>query len=96
MLCATVNAVTISSELADRAAEQQQADQEQQMVRADQDVVNAGRQELPDDGERALTRAGEVLERRTAAVENRLRQRVAFVDVQERLMLRIVRKHRPR
>ena len=26
-------------------------------------------------------------------VENRLRQRVAFVDVEERLVLRIVRKH---
>ena len=46
MLCATVNAVTISSELAERAAEQQQPDQEQQMVGADQDVVDAGGQEL--------------------------------------------------
>ena len=62
------------------------------MVGADQDVVNAGRQELPDDGEGALPRAGEVLELRAAAVEDRLSQRVAFVDVQERLVVRIVRE----
>ena len=48
-------------QLAERAAEQQQADQEQQVVGADQDVVDAGGQELPDDRERALARAGEVL-----------------------------------
>ena len=93
MLCATVNAVTIDRELPERAAEQQQADQEQQVVGADQDVMDAGRHELADDRQRALARAGEVLERGAAAVENRLRQRLAFVDVQERLMLRIVGKH---
>ena len=93
MLCATVNAVTMTASWRTDAAEQQQADEEQQVVRADQDVVDAGRQELAHDGERALPRAGEVLEPRAAAVENRLRQRVAFVDVQERLMLRVVRKH---
>ena len=49
-----------------------------------------------DDRERALARAGEVLELGAAAVENRLRQRVAFVDVEERLMLRIVRETSPR
>ena len=43
MLCATVNAVTTSSELPDRAAEQQQADEEQQVIGADQDVMDAGR-----------------------------------------------------
>ena len=31
---------------------------------------------------------------RAAAVEDRLRQRLAFVDVEERLVLRIVREHR--
>ena len=49
-------------ELAERAAEQQQPDEEQQVVRTDQDVVDARRQELLDDRERALARAGEVLE----------------------------------
>ena len=96
MLCATVNAVTIDRQLPDRAAEQQQADEKQQVVGADQNVVDAGRQNLRDDGERALPGAGEVLEPRAAAVENRLGQRVAFVDVEERLVLRIVRETSPR
>ena len=43
MLCATVNEVTMTRELPDRAAEQQQADEEQQVVGTDQDVVNARR-----------------------------------------------------
>ena len=38
MLCATVNDVTMHDELPDRAAEQQQADEEQQVIGADQDV----------------------------------------------------------
>ena len=46
------------------------------------------------DGRRALPRAGEVLEVGAAAIENRLRQRAALVDVEERLVLRIVREHR--
>ena len=48
MLCATVNAVTIDRELADRAAEQQQPDEEQQVVRADQDVMDSRRHEPAD------------------------------------------------
>ena len=64
MLCAIVNAVTMTREPADAAAEQQQSDQEQQVIRADQDVMHAGRHEPPDDGERALRRAGVVLEAR--------------------------------
>ena len=66
MLCATVNAVTTSDELPERSAEQQQADEEQQVVRADQDVVDARRQERLNDGEGALPRAGEVLEPRAS------------------------------
>ena len=75
MLCATVNAVTMTASCRIDAAEQQQADEEQQVIRADQDVVDAGRHEPADDGERALPRAGEVLEPCAAAVEDRLRQR---------------------
>ena len=46
-----------------------------------------------DDRERALARAGEVLEvPGAAAVEDRLRQRAALVDVEKRLVLRIVRE----
>src|SRR4051794_5636632 len=62
------------------------------MVRSDQDVVNAGRQKLLDDRDRALARPRVVLEQRTAAVENRLRERLAFVDVQKGLVLGIVGK----
>ena len=80
-------------ELADRAAEQQQADEEQQVIGADEDVVDSRGQELLDHRQRALPRAGEVLEARTSGVENRLRQRVAFVHVEEGLVHRIVRKH---
>ena len=64
------------------------------MIGADQDVMDAGRQELLHDGERALARAGEVLEawcgrrRGSPAVSA-----VALVDVEERLVLRIVGKH---
>ena len=76
----------------DRPAEQQQPDQKQQMVRADQDVVNPGGHEPADDGQDALPAAGEVFEPRLAAIENRLRERVAFVDVHECLMNRIVRE----
>ena len=49
-------------ELPGRAAEQQQADEEQQVIRSDEDVTDAGRQEPPHDGEGALPRAGEILE----------------------------------
>ena len=69
-------------ELADRTAEQQQADEKQQVIGADQDVMDAGRKEFLDHRQRALPRAREVLEPRAAVVENRLR-----------LVLRVVRKH---
>ena len=78
MLCATVNAVTTSGESPDRPAEQQQPDEKQQMVRADQDVMDSGRHEPADDRENALPRAGEVFEARSAAIEDRLRERVAL------------------
>ena len=94
MLCATRERGDDDRELADRAAEQQQPDQEQQMIRADQDVVDAGRQELLRSTANAPCRVpAKYSNRGAAAVENRLRQRVAFVDVEEGLMLRIVRKH---
>ena len=52
MLCATVNDVTTTSSWRIDAAQQQQADEEQQVVGADQDVMDAGRDELSDDRER--------------------------------------------
>ena len=78
----------------ERAAEQEQADQEQQMIRADEDVMDPRRQELPDDRERALPCSREVLERGLRAVENRLGEGVAFVHVDERLVVGVVRKER--
>ena len=65
MLCANVNAGHDQQQPAERAAQQQQADQEEQMIGTDQDVMHAGRQELAHDRERALARAGEILERGT-------------------------------
>ena len=46
MLCATVNALTTSEQLPERSAEQQQPDEEEQVIRADQDVLHARRDEL--------------------------------------------------
>jgi len=83
MLWATVNAVTNRRKPAHRAAEQQQADEKEQMVGTDENVMDPGREEFAHDGERPLPRAGEVLEPRAAPVENRLGQRVALVDIQK-------------
>ena len=78
----------------DGPAEQEQPDEKEQMIGADQNVMDAGPHELADQRERALTGAGKVLESGTAAVENGLRpQRVAFIDIEERLMIRIVGEH---
>src|SRR5260370_40289771 len=63
------------------------------MIGANEDVMDARRNELANDCEDALAVADEVFELRVAAVENRLRgERVAFVEVQKRLMGRIVRE----
>ena len=63
-------------ELADRAAEQQQADQKQQVIGPDQDVMDAGGQELAGSTAIAPCRVpAKYSKLRAAAVENRLRQR---------------------
>src|SRR5207249_10377883 len=77
----------------DGAAEKQQADEKQEMVGSDQNVVNARRKELLDDGDRALTRARKVLEAIVRAVENGLCERAAFVHVEKCLVRGIVREH---
>ncbi len=74
MLWATVKAVTTSSSRLVESAEQEQPDEKQQVVRTYQDMVNAGRHELPHDRDHALTRAAEVFELTAAAAENRLRR----------------------
>ena len=80
----------------DGAAEQQQADQEQQMIGADQDVVDAGRHEPADDREapwRVPAKYSNVVRPRSriACVSA-----LALVDVEKRLVLRIVREHHAR
>ena len=93
MLCATVNAVTMSASWRSDAAEQQQADEKQQVIRTDQDVVDAGRDEL---ARRRRARPGAC--RRSTRTRVRPPSRIAcvsaspFVDVEERLVLRIVRE----
>ena len=94
MLCATVNDGHDEQQLPHRAAQQQQPDEEEQVIGADQDVMDARGHELPDHSRHALTRACEVLEARMTRVEDHLRrQRVALVDVDERLVHRVVREH---
>ena len=51
-------------ELAERAAQEQQANQKEQMVGTDQDMVHAGRHEPSNDRQRPLPAAGIVLESR--------------------------------
>jgi hypothetical protein len=55
--------------------------------------MNAGLHELADNRERPLACAGEVLEACAGAIEDGLgRERVVLVDVEERLVIRIVRE----
>jgi hypothetical protein len=76
-----------------RAAEQQQAEQEQDVVGANQDVLDAGRYERAEHRAHALPRAGVVVERGMPGVEDGLvPQRLAFVDVDERLVRAVVRE----
>ena len=78
-----------------RAAEQQQADQKEQMIGADQDVMDAGRNEFLHHRQHALASAREIFELPMMGVENRLRGELfAFVKVDEGLVMRIVRKER--
>ena len=83
-------------QLTDGPAQQEQADEEQQVVGSDQDVMHTRGDEALHDRPDALPAAGEILELDPARVEDGLRQRGAFVDVQERLMVRVVREHHRR
>ena len=73
MLWASVNGADDDQQPAHRAAEQQQADQEQEMVRTDQDVMDAGAGEPPADRQGAVPRAGEILQRAALRVQDGLR-----------------------
>ena len=64
------------------------------MIGADQDVMNTRRYELPDHSQYTLPGSRKILGLRMVDVENHLRcQGIALVDIDERLMLRIVSKH---
>src|SRR5262249_9804877 len=67
-------------QLANSTAEKQQTHEKQQVIGADQDVVNAGRDELADDGGNPLAGSCKILERRPSTVENGLRERFAFIN----------------
>ena len=72
------------------AAEQQQADQEQDVIGADRDVLDAGHDEFPDHRQRSLPRPHVVRDAGLPDVEDRLaRELPPFVHVQERLVRRI-------
>ena len=98
MLCAMVKAVTTAISCRIDAAEQQQADQEQQVVGADQDVMDAGRDEPAERPRRCPAACRRST--RTACVPRRespaRSSASAFVDVDERLVLRVVREHHGR
>ena len=77
----------------ERASQEKQADEEEQMVGTDEDVVGAHQHELLDDRKPSLSRAGEVLVLGLGVVEDSLRgERLALVDVQKRLVVLVVRK----
>jgi hypothetical protein len=77
----------------DAAAKQQQADDEQDVVGADGDVMDPGRSECLEHRPRALASAGVILGRLTARVEDVLtHEDISVVDVHERLMIWVVRE----
>ena len=78
-----------------RAAQEDQADDEQDVVGTDGDVVDAGRHERRQHRADAGPGAGVVVHRRPPRVEDRLMtQGAVLVDVDERLVLRIVGEER--
>ena len=91
MLWATVNAVTTNSSCPHAAPEQQQADEKQQVIGSDQDVVHARRDEPLEHRPDALPGAEEVLVLGLAAAEDGLRRQLGvLVDVEESLVIRVV------
>ena len=91
MLCCHRERRDNDGQFPDAAAEQQQADEKQQVVGTDQDVI-LPQAERVDDGQDTLAGAGEVLEAGLVVVENRLRERSVLVDVDEGLVRWIVWK----
>src|SRR5947209_3161476 len=77
------------------SSEQQQTDDEENVIRPGEDVIDASRDELFHDGQRALPTTAKVIERRMIFIEDFLmRERTIFINVQEGLMLRVIGKER--
>src|SRR3712207_8298392 len=66
-------------QLPQRSAEQQQADEKEQVVRSDENVVDAGGQEPPHDRDSALARPPEVIECRSEEHTSELQSRQYLV-----------------
>ena len=95
MLCATVNEVTIFRSCDHAAAEQQETDQEEDVVGADRDVLDSGEHELLDHRQRSLGRAHVVGHARLSSVQDHLSGKLcALINVEERLVRRVVREER--
>ena len=81
-------------QLPHRATEQQQPDEKQQMIRPDQNMVDAVRHEPGQNGQDSRRGTRVVVEPDASPVENRLgRDPVAFVEIDERLMHRVIGEH---
>src|SRR5262245_48968753 len=67
------------------------------MVRSDQNVMDSGWYELANDGHNSLSRAGEILGLGMPAIKNQLRRQfVVFIDVDEGLVVFVIREHKRR
>jgi hypothetical protein len=87
MLCATVKCAHHQRQPAQRAAEQQQAHQEQQVIRSDQDVMDARRRRTASHRPRTLPGAGIETILFAMTIEDRLQDIArASRNVDERLV----------
>ena len=80
-------------ELPKAAAQKQKTDEKQNMLRADQNVLNARGKELAHHRQCALPSARKVRDLWMTVVEDRLRQRLSVINIHEGLVRRIVREH---
>src|SRR5437588_12660090 len=80
-------------ELPEAAAQTQETDEKQNMLRADQNVLNARGKELAHHRQSALPSARKVRDLWMTVVEDRLRQRLSVINIHEGLVCRIVWEH---
>src|SRR5262249_54563850 len=81
-------------ELTPRSSGEEHPEQKKKMVRPETDMAESSGDESPANRRRTFPRASVVVETGFRGIENGLqRQHVAFVNIDERLMGRVVRKH---